>query len=672
MKQDAGLPWDDSVGAAFLRVAAAYPQRTAVQRGEERLSYGELRGAVLRLAQAIEDQDPSGSGSVVILSGQEVEGVVAIMAALVAGRPYAMLDPETPAAMLRRLMDDLSPRVLITSDGDTTLVEALDAPATQAEDGTPRGRFTHVVWDRVSQAEIQQIATDANALAMILYSSGSTGQPKGIMHTHRTLMRHVAYVNEVSGIGPQDCIIALHPLNLGLSQARVLGALLSGARLLLYDARKLGINRLGDLLMEQGVSVLATVPALFRALCQDLADGQVLACVRLVQLGAAAVQWADVALFKRHFPPGAIFRLVYAASEAMGCTELLLDHESDEAAGPLAVGRAVEGKEILILDTERQPVPMGMSGEIAVRSEFLSPGYWRQPDLTKARFLADPDGGARRIYRTGDRGRLRPDGMLEIFGREDSLVKIRGHQVDLEAVERALRQLPGIEDAAVIARAMGRRDDGQTVQTKHGDMIKGGEGAATQGGEERLIAYYVTSVQPAPTSGSLRRALDEALPAPMIPGVFVAMPSLPCNAAGKVDRKALAALPPPTGVRPELEEPYREPSGAVEMRIATIWADVLEIDRVGADDHFLDLGGNSILAARIASRLLSDPGLAPKDGLSGSLSAATLFAAPTVAAMAALLQLRRQDDLEDELVALLAEIETLSDEQAEMALAVMR
>lgn len=669
MNPISGAAWQHSIGDLFLRTAAAYPRQTAVQCGDERLSYDDLRSAALRLAQTIVEQDLGGTGPVAVLLGHGIEAVVAMMAALVAGRSYAAFDPAMPAAVLCSQLDDLAPSLLITDRQRRALVEGLRSA----------GSCLHRVlfYDQAGQTETLQPCSNPNALATILYTSGSTGQPKGIMHTHRTLLRHVAYVNEVSAITAQDCIIALHPLHLGLSQARVLGALVAGARLLLYDASAHGISALGDVLEREDVTVLATVPALFRSLCHSFAEGRVLSGVRLVQVGAATVRWADVAMFKQHFSSAAVFRLVYAASEVLGCSELFLSHATEEISDPLPVGRAVEGKQIVIVDADHRLVPAGESGEIAVRSEFLSPGYWRKPEATAQRFLPDPEGGDCRIYLTGDRGRLRPDGMLEHLGRQDLMVKIAGHRIELETVERALRQVDGVTDAAVIARSDGRlgQDRNNGNSTRQGAPGEDGAG----GGDKHLVAYIVrdgavaglgdqTSSEgymASPTVSSLRRALAERLPDYMIPAIFVVLPSLPFNAAGKIDRDALAALPPPHRMRPELDVPFRAPSGAVETRIAAIWEDVLGIDGVGVDDSFLDLGGNSILAARIAAGVLRDPAMSHRAGLDQSISPATLFAAPTVAAMAALMQV---NDSAGRLEALLAELEALSEEEAEGAM----
>jgi acyl-coenzyme A synthetase/AMP-(fatty) acid ligase len=310
------------------------------------------------------------------------------------------------------------------------------------------------------------------------------------------------------------------------------------------------------------------------------------------------VNGSDVELFRRICAPGSAFLNGLGLTEAGSVRHFFADHRSEIASGPLPVGYPVEDVEILILAEDGAVAAPGLPGEIAVRSRYLASGYRRRPELTRARFLPDPAGGAERIYLTGDVGGLDADGCLVHLGRRDFQVKIRGQRVEVEEVEGALLGLDGIRAAAVTPW-----DDGS--------------------GEPRLVAYLVADRGALPTVSALRRALAAALPAHMIPAAFVPLESMPRTAMGKVDRRA---LPSPPRARPALDAPPVEPRTPVERELAAIWAEALGLDAVGVEDHFLELGGDSLRAGRIAARAAEQLGVA--------LTPAALFASPTVAAMA--------------------------------------
>jgi hypothetical protein len=285
---------------------------------------------------------------------------------------------------------------------------------------------------------------------------------------------------------------------------------------------------------------------------------------------------------------------------AMGSTEtrvisqFFVDRHTALDGPTVPVGYPVDGKTVLILDGDRRPVPVGEVGEIAVQSEYLSPGYWRKPELTESVFLPDPTGGNARIYLTGDLGRQREDGCLVHLGRRDWQVKIRGYRVETAEVETALLALDEVADAFVTAQ----REEG----------------------EASLVAYVVAAGCPAPTVTGLRAALARMLPVYMRPRAFVILDALPRTRNGKIDQPA---LPPPPRVRPEIDQPFVAPRSSTEAEIAQVWEEVLEIEGVGVEDDFVELGGDSLLASRILSRIADRCRVEP--------TLAGLFVARTVA-----------------------------------------
>jgi len=285
----------------------------------------------------------------------------------------------------------------------------------------------------------------------------------------------------------------------------------------------------------------------------------------------------DVELFQRHFAPGAILRNGLGSAEVLVVRHCFIDRSVAIASPAVPVGYAVEDKDVLIVDDERQPVPAGEVGEIAVRSRYMARGYWRRPEQTAERFLDVPGSPGERVYLSGDLGRIGPDGCLAHLGRKDFQVKVRGKLIAPIEVENALLDMPSVREAAVVARA-------------------------DSAGDLALVAYVVPAEAPGPSDGALRRALAASLPSEMIPAAFARLESLPLLGNGKVDRLALPAPPP---VRSVLDTPFVAPRNPLEDLVARIWVELLQIDRVGMHDNFLEIGGNSLLATKIASVLAS-------------------------------------------------------------------
>ena len=270
-----------------------------------------------------------------------------------------------------------------------------------------------------------------------------------------------------------------------------------------------------------------------------------------------------------------LFVASLGATEITHIRKYFVDKEVSIPDSVVPVGYPEEGVQVLLLDEAGQEVGVDAVGQIAVKSRYLSLGYWRRPDLTQARFLPDPNGGDERIYLTGDLGRMHDDGCLIHVGREDFQVKIRGHRVEVGEIETALLDQPGVKEAVVVAYEDPR-------------------------GEKRLAAYLVASQEATPSPGELRHSLAVKLPDYMLPTAFVFLDALPLTPTGKVDRRA---LPAPEGLRPELEAAYVAPRTEVERSIATVWQEVLHIEKVGLHDNFFDLGGHSLLLAQVYSKL---------------------------------------------------------------------
>jgi acyl carrier protein len=407
-------------------------------------------------------------------------------------------------------------------------------------------------------------------------------------------------------------------------------AILNGATLLPFDVMKDGVGRLASWLSGERISICFISGPLFRALCETLSDEQTFPDLRALRLTSETVYPRDVALYKKHFSKQCIFVSGLSTSETGPLRKFLIGHETEIAGTEVPVGYPVKDKEILILDDEGKDVGFDAMGEIVVRSRYLSPGYWKRPDLNAAKFKLEPSGAEARLYYTGDLGILGRDGCLIHKGRKDFRVKVRGYGVETAEVEKVLSSHPAIRECYVIPQTSGA-------------------------GELRLVAYFATGSSSVPSTTDLRAFLKATLAEYMIPSAFVPLDSIPLTAAGKLDR---AALPPVLPSRPALNTAFVAPRSPSEERLARIWSEVLGIDQIGVHDDFFDLGGHSLAATRIVSQVIHV--------FQVNVPINALFDAPTVAEMAAIItanQTKRASDAE--LAQMFREIEAMTEEEAQ-------
>jgi acyl carrier protein len=321
--------------------------------------------------------------------------------------------------------------------------------------------------------------------------------------------------------------------------------------------------------------LISAISTTFRQFAGTLTEDVICPTLRLICVGSESVSQQDIEVYRKRFADHCILVIKYASNETGTIRNLFLAKSTRVGENIVPVGHAVEDKAVLLLDETGQPVGFDSIGEIAVKSRYLSPGYWRRPDLTDAKFLPDPNGGAERIYLTGDLGRMTPDGCLFHLGRNDLAVKVRRYSVETAEIEMALLDHPNVKQAAVVA-------------------CEEPDGAA------RLVAYFVPRNVPAPNSSELRSFVQGQLSEYMIPSTFAMLGALPLTPNGKVDR---LNLPRPGRSRPELDAPYQAPTTVAEKNMAKIWTKVLGLDQVGIHDNFFALGGHSLSAMQVVSRI---------------------------------------------------------------------
>jgi len=369
-------------------------------------------------------------------------------------------------------------------------------------------------------------------------------------------------------------------------------ALLTGATLVALNLREHSVDDLPQWLADEKITIYHSVPTVLRGMVSGLTRRLELPSLRLVNITGETLLSTDVDRFRMCFPPSCVLVNGLGTTEAGTFREHRIDRETPVAEGVVPVGHAIEGTEVVLLDQAGRVVPQGEAGEIVVAGEHLSTGYWRQPELTAERFFVDAHNRARRCYRTGDLGRLLPDGSLLHLGREDFQVKIRGHRVDVGEVEVACRKHPLVRDVAVVGRA-------------------------DSSGVLRLLGFFVLHTGASTDQASLLAFLRDRLPEYMVPSGIMFLETLPVTPNGKVDRLALPDMPDPVLAGPPAPT---TPTGELEAYLQAVWQEVLQVRAVSVDDDFFVLGGDSLSATRITSRVYT--------GLGVDLPTSAIFKAP--------------------------------------------
>ena len=444
------------------------------------------------------------------------------------------------------------------------------------------------------------------------------------MHNHRNLLHHIMTQTNAWKIACDDRAIQLFSHAFSASRLDIFGVLLNGAALYPVSTAREGMDPIAQLLVDEGITILHWVPSALRSFAEAFGDRRPFASVRLLMLSGEPATAREVELHRRHFSSASALVNRYAATETGIICWYVINRQTVLPEGPLPIGYPVEETEMLLLDEAGTPVEKGEIGEIAVKSAYLSPGYWNRPELTAEVFSPVPGEPGKLIYRTGDLGRLLDDGCLVHLGRRDFRAKVRGYRIELAEVEQALLDYSGISAAVVAARQDRNKND-------------------------YLAAYYTSDAAPAPAPEALRHHLSSRLPSYMIPSAFLALDKLPLTRSGKVDR---AALPEPAQPGAERAAPAAQPRDLVESAVLDIWRRLLDLEPIGIHDNFFDLGGHSLHAMMILS--------AAAAAFHVQLSVRDFFGAPTIADMAALIS---QSYAEGHLAAEVERLEALTDEE---------
>ncbi|HTN70672.1 MAG TPA: amino acid adenylation domain-containing protein [Methylomirabilota bacterium] len=595
---------DQSIPERFEKIVRLHPGRIAVKVGAHSLTYDELNQTANRIARAILDRRGEKQEPVVLLFEQGIQAITAMLGVLKAGKFYVAINPSFPSARITSIVEDSQASLFVTDEQN--IASARDATNNKLD------LLDIETIDGSGSAENLGLSIGPKDLASIMYTTGTTGQPKGVVQSHSGLL-HIAWVHSYAlHICSDDRLALLHSYNVGGAICNLFGSLLNGAALFPFDFRAGGLL-LAQWLLDEQITICHSGPMIFRQMIDNLSGVERFPDLRVIRLSGMPITGEDVSAYKTHFSPDCILVHVLGTSEAGTIPHYFIDKASPTPATPVPVGYRMGAAEVLLLDDNGDETASDITGEIAIRSRYIAQGYWRKPALTKARFLPDPEGGEERICLTGDLGRMTSDGCLFHLARKDLRVKVRGYSVETVEVEIALRDYPEIKDTVVV-------------------------GSVEQDGDHRLIAYVIPTTQPGPTTSKLRSFLKEKVPDYMIPSAFVMVDAMPLTSNGKIDRKALPAV---GDSRPKLDTLFIAARTPVEHELSKIWAEVLALEQIGIHDNFFDLGGHSLRAMQIISRV--------RDAFQCEVPVRHFLENPTLAALAGYIESARltRDKAED-------------------------
>ncbi len=564
------------------------PDAVALVFEDIQLTYAQLSARANRLAHHLKDLGVGPDVLVAVCIERGVEMVVALLAALKAGGAYVPLDPSYPGERLGFMLADAEPAVLLTQQALLASLPVSEGLATFCLDSQ---------WDLLPARDANLPCTTLPAhLAYVIYTSGSTGRPKGVGVTHGSVGNFLHSMAQVPGLSSKDVLLAVTSLSFDIAGLELWLPLTEGARCVLASREAAADGRQLRRLVERcGVTVMQATPSSWRLLLEAGWPEQ--AALRAL-CGGEALPGDLAAQLLRHTEQ--VWNL-YGPTETTIWSAL----QRVQNAERITIGQPIANTQVHILDENFHLVPQGVPGELYIAGDGLARGYVNRPELTAERFVPNPYGpSGSRMYRTGDLARWLSDGSLEYLGRIDQQVKIRGFRIELGEIEAVLAAQAGVREAVVLARE---------------DVP----------GDKRLVAYVVPQAGITIEAGGLRTQLQSLLPEYMVPGHFVVLEALPLTPNGKLDRRSLPA--------PDLrgsEAGYIVPATPTEAAVASIWAEVLRLERVGVQDNFFALGGHSLLATQVLAKL--------RAALRVELPLRALFEAPTVAQLALRVNSARQ------------------------------
>jgi amino acid adenylation domain-containing protein len=552
--------------------AALTPHAVAVEDERRAMTFAQLDAAAAALAHRLREAGVGRGVRVGVCADRSVELVIALVAVAKAGGAYVPFDPEYPLERLAFMMEDAEVGAFLTTSAIAPTLPPCDAPV--------------ILLDGVAEPELDVAETPlpiplADDPAYLIFTSGSTGRPKGALNSHRGIVNRLQWMQSEYELTASDVVLQKTPFSFDVSVWEFFWPLLAGAKLVM--AQPGGHRDTGyitDAIVKHGVTVCHFVPSMLRAFLTDPAAAR---CITLRDVMASGEALApDLVAELTRVLPGTRLHNLYGPTECAVDVSYWPCPQSEVAPAVVPIGKPVSNTRLYVLDSRGEPTPIGVPGELFLAGVQVGLGYHNRPELTAERFVRDRfappgDGPHVRMYRTGDRARWLASGSVEYLGRLDFQVKVRGFRIELGEIETSLLRDEAVRDCVVVARE--------------------------DGGEQRLVAYVVPTGD-APAASALRTLLLETLPEYMVPSAFVFLDALPLSSNGKVDRRALFAMPAPESDGATLPAAHRAPRTATERALAEIWTSVLRRETLGVDDDFFALGGHSLLAMRMLGGII--------------------------------------------------------------------
>ncbi|WP_414620769.1 amino acid adenylation domain-containing protein [Calothrix sp. CCY 0018] len=588
-------PQDKCIHQLFEEQVEKIPSNIAVIFEDQQLTYQELNSRANQLAYYLLQQGVKSDTIVGICMERSIEMLVGLMAILKAGGAYLPLDPAYPQERLNFMLADAQVSVLLTQPH---LENQLPLHQAQLVCIDTEGS---IYINYSSQNPVSDVKSEN--LAYVIYTSGSTGKPKGVMNTHQGACNRLLWMQGAYQLTSSDRVLQKTPFSFDVSVWEFFWTLLAGAALVV--AKPGGHQDAGyiaELISQHKITTLHFVPSMLQVFLEEPQHQNCKSIKRVICSGEALSFELQQRFFKSF---DAQLHNLYGPTEASIDVTAWCCNPNEKI---VPIGRPIANTQIFILDKHLQPVPIGVPGELHIGGTGLARGYLNKPELTEEKFIPSPFNGLQlnrnspsqnlsldaRLYKTGDLARYREDGNIEFLGRIDYQVKIRGNRVELGEIEALLEQHPQVRKTVVVAREDIPNDC-------------------------RLIAYLVADKNATPSLEELRGFIKHKVPEYMLPSTFVVLDALPLTSNGKIDRRA---LPAPDNQRRDLEKAYEAPNSEVERAIAQIWQEILRLERVGVNDNFFDLGGNSILIAQVNNKLRED--------LHYDISVVEIFQNPTI------------------------------------------
>jgi amino acid adenylation domain-containing protein len=571
------------------------PDAIAIVFGEQRLSYRELNQRANQVAHYLRKRGVRPEILVGVSLERSPEMVIGLLGVWKAGGAYVPLDPTYPQERLSFMVSDSDVRVLLTESKSRHLFpNAKDKTVCLDSD-----------WPAIAGETVSNpvpLATPAD-LAYVMYTSGSTGNPKGAMILHSGLVNYLWWAMNAYGVEAGSSVPVHSSISFDLTVTSLYPALLAGGQVELLREDVGAQNLITALKKAANHSLVKITPAHLDLLSQQIHPAEAVGVTKTFVIGGEALLAENLTLWREFAPLTRLINEYGPTETVVGCCVYEVRPE-DPRTGPALIGRPIANTQLYILDGNMQPVPIGVKGNLYIGGAGVARGYLNRPDLTHEKFIDDPFSGksGARLYKSGDLARYRKDGTLEYLGRVDDQVKVRGYRIELGEIEAALAGHPDVQSCTVLAL----------------------EGAL---GDKQLVAYTIARGNESPAAEALKDFLKQTLPEYMVPAQFVFLKSFPLTHNGKIDRKA---LPAPTHGDVSATHEFIAPRTETEKKLAAMWIDLLKVERIGIHDDFFDLGGHSLMAIKALSRI--------RDAFDVDLPLATLLEAPTIARLAALLR----------------------------------